>query len=109
MRLVAQNYLDENVKTVETRLPTVHRSSQRPIMYLTASLNGMKTFFRDITQANIKRKHYPEREVYIFAPTAMGYPEGTSLNDVRPIYGITESGLNWVLTYLEHHETRIGI
>lgn len=44
-----------------------------------------------------------ERDVFINALSEMGLPEGTVLNVIKPLYGITEAGINWYLNYLSHN------
>lgn len=48
--LVAQNYSDFAASSIATRAPTVQRASQRVLLNFLASIYGLKTFSRDITQ-----------------------------------------------------------
>lgn len=106
-RLVAQNYSDEAATTIATRAPTVQRSSQRLLLSLAISVDGMTAFSRDITQAYIQSDRNLERDVFIKAPSELNLPIDTVLKVVRPLYGIPESELHWYLTYLDHHTVRL--
>lgn len=39
----------------------------------------------------------------------MELPDDVVLQVIRPLYGIPESGLHWYLTYLRHHQERLGM
>lgn len=58
---------------------------------------------RDFTQAYIQPKTPLERQVFIRPHAELGLEHGHILCVVQPLYGIPKSGLNWYLTYLEHH------
>lgn len=98
-RLVAQNYTKKGAATITTKELTVQSFSQRLTLCLAASVEGMLTYTRDVTQAYIQFKTELEREVYIRAPKEPFFPQGQVLRVVKPLYGIPESGINWYLTY----------
>lgn len=66
-------------------------------------MNDMKSYTRDITQAYVQSRSTLKRDVEILAPAEIHLPSGQVLKVVKPLYGISESGLHWYLTYLEHH------
>lgn len=108
-RLVAQNYSDEGASTIATKAPTVQRFSQRVALSIAASMKDLTMYTRDVTQAYVQSKTHLERPVYIHPPHELGMEKGTVLNVLKPLYGITESGLHWYLTYVQHHIDRLGM
>lgn len=108
-RLVDPNCSDEGAANVATKAPTVQRFSKRLMLALDASSPDKSAFLRDITKAYTQSNSRLEREVYIRPPAKMEMEAGTVRKVIKPLYGISESGLHWYLTYLEHHLTRLGI
>lgn len=102
-QLVAQKCADQDSTAIATKAPKVHRFSQRILLSLAASLDGMEMFTRDVTQVSIQSDTPLESHVYIAAPAEMKLPPDTVLKVVHPLYGISESGLHWYQTYSNHH------
>lgn len=69
----------------------------------------MQIFTRDVTQAYVQSEMTLERDVYIDAPPEMQLPDDSLLKVVLPLYGIPESGLDWYLTYTNHHMEHLGM
>ena len=102
-RLIAQNYQDEDAKTIATKSPTIQRASQRMICITGASHKRHRPYNRDMPQAYVQAKTPLERTIYLEAPEEMGLQPDECLLVIRPLYGILESDLHWFLTFQDHH------
>lgn len=102
-RLVAQNYRYTDASEIATKAPTIQRFSQRLILSLVASIDGMRLFIRDITQAYEQSTTDLETEVFIRPPNTMPTRAPATRMIVKSLYWIPESGLHWYLTKLQHH------
>lgn len=69
----------------------------------------MEAFSSDVTQVYIQSTKPLRRRVYIEAPPEMGLKAGDVLRAVPSLFGITESGLHWYLTYPENHTKKLGM
>lgn len=92
---------------METKYPTVQRFSQRLVFDLSESLPDIQPLITDIAQAFTKSTTILLSEVNIKKPFEFGLRSDTVLKLVKSLYCITELGLHWYLTYLEHHLVRI--
>ncbi|KAI0999169.1 hypothetical protein K3495_g9027 [Podosphaera aphanis] len=107
-RLVVQGYNDIDKFQILTQSPTIQRSSQRLLLALTPALrlrNNCILASRDITQAYPQSKTTLERQVFVHLPVELKdkFAEGTILHVIKPLYGISESGVHWFATYQTHH------
>ncbi|KAE8550702.1 hypothetical protein EYB25_003641 [Talaromyces marneffei] len=110
-RLVVQAYNDKDKEFVLTQSPTIQRSSQRLILCIGTSKDGVRFWIRDVTQAYIQSTTKLNREFYIRIPPELRhyFPGCEFLRVVRPLYGIPEAGNHWFRTYHEHHTTHLGM
>lgn len=110
-RLVVQAYMDQGKGSVLTESPTLQRVSQRVILALAAMLLKPQTglFLRDITQAYTQATTRLNRVFYIRPPPEIGFPPGTILRVIKPLYGIPESGNHWYGTYHKHHTEKLNM
>ena len=91
-RLVVQAYNDEGKKTILTQSPTIQRVSQRLILCLAASIQGLDIYLRDISQAYTQSHTSLIRNFYIWPPPELYLPPGILLKILQPLYGIPEVG-----------------
>jgi hypothetical protein len=110
-RLVVQAYNDKDKEFVLTQSPTIQRSSQRLILCIGISKDGVWFWIRDVTQAYIQSTTKLNREFYIRIPPELRhfFPGCEFLKVVRPLYGIPEAGNHWFRTYHEHHTKQLGM
>lgn len=105
--LVSQNHEDYKACHITTKLPTVQRVSQTLLFRFPSSLQDMKTFSRDITQAYIHSHSCLEKVLYITPPSQPQLQPEAIFKVVHPLYGFRASGLHWYLTYSYHHEINV--
>jgi len=112
-RLVVQGYGDEDKYEILTQSPTIQRASQRLLLALAPSCRNkaMTLALRDISQAYVQSKSELNRLILIHLPLELKekYPEGTILQVIRPLHGISEAGVHWFATYQGHHLNNLNM
>ena len=113
-RLVISGHSDRGKEFILTQSPTIQRASQRLILALAPSLFVMtkKQFglwLRDITQAYTQSETELIRQILAYLPKEIAhlYPKGTIMKVIKPLYGVTESGTHWFVTYSTHHKEKL--
>eukprot|EP00180_Rhodochaete_pulchella_P001199 Plantae.Rhodophyta-Rhodochaete_pulchella.ctg2016.p1 GENE.Plantae.Rhodophyta-Rhodochaete_pulchella.ctg2016~~Plantae.Rhodophyta-Rhodochaete_pulchella.ctg2016.p1 ORF type:complete len:127 (+),score=7.26 Plantae.Rhodophyta-Rhodochaete_pulchella.ctg2016:249-629(+) len=90
-------------------LCTLQRYSVRVVLVVALLLN-QKIFFRYVRHAYSQSHFKLVRSVLLVVPTevckAMNWSLNTILRAIGPLYGITESGDLWNITYSRYHKDR---
>ena len=108
-RLVVQAYNDNDKNTVLTQSPTIQRVSQRLILCLAVSIQGLDIYLRDISQAYTQSHTFLVRDFYVRPPQELNLPPGVLLKVLRLLYGIPEAGTHWFRTYHSHHTEKLKL
>src|SRR5467141_669896 len=80
-RLVVQAYNDNDKNTVFTQSPTIQRVSQRLILCLAVSIQGLNIYLRDISQAYTQSHTFLVRDFYVRPPQELNALERRSLSE----------------------------
>ena len=113
-RLVVQAYSDLTKDLVLTQSPTIQRVSQRLITCLAVTFqDSTKLYLHDVTQAYVQSNSNLNRDFYIRHPSELITMLGTSSDRifkvVKPLYGVSEAGNHWFMTYHSHHINKLSM
>lgn len=94
--------MDVGATLFATEAAKVKHFSQIVSISFAASTPTLQPYTRNITQAYIESNSELDYEVHIRAPPEIVLPDGYVLKVVKPLYGISESGLHFYITKLAH-------
>lgn len=89
-----------------TAAPTTHRISLRLILCLAAIFEHQISVL-DVTQSFTHFETNLQRPVFARPPKHM-ILRGMAVKVVKPLYGLPESPLHWLFTYLSHRRNNMG-
>lgn len=107
-RAVAQIYGLEESAGIYTKYSTVQRIIRRFVLSLLASVDEMRTYTQDVTNAYLQSSTTLERDVYIGSPVAIRLPK-KRLKVVGPLYEIKGSGRYCYRTQVKHHIQKLSL
>lgn len=102
-RLVAQNYENEGAASISIKAPTVQLFLHLLSLFIASLSLRMTRYTCDVTQDYIQSHTSLEPQFFIRAPREINLKAGHVLKVLNPLYGIPESGLNFLLNYLRQH------
>lgn len=108
-RLVAKNYGNNPAAFFAIKALAALRLTYRLIRLLTESIDDLSPYVRGIAPAYIQFPTPFERKVYIRHPKDINLSSSAVWKVVRRLREIPEPGINWYLTYLEHHIKTINM
>lgn len=106
-RLVAQNYLDDDSSGIPTKASNVQRSSQILRLMFVANNPRMTLKTRDETNSYVRSETDLEIDVYSNPPTELLFWKELVWILIKPLQGITVSGIHWFKPFLTCHEDNI--
>lgn len=66
-------------------------------------------FTRDISQKYVQSETLTQLPIHVHPPKTLNLIPHTLLRVNRPLYGISEVGLHWYLTYHNHHRKMLSL
>jgi hypothetical protein len=109
LRLFICAFKDAGKDEIMTRTPTVSRASTRLMLSIAASHPDKILKSRDLDQAYTQSETLFSRKVLCEVPEELGLDDSWVLVLVRPLYGLGEAGLHWLLTFFRYHKEDIGL
>lgn len=88
---------------------TVENSLQQLKLAVFEIFSDFLIFMREISQAHTKLKTKISRLIYLRPPSIFNTPCEMILCVDRPLYGLSETGLHWFVTYYEQYHSRLAM